>query len=129
MSGSDLGLAFLGGGIGSLARWLIGLFVGRRYNGDFPLATFLINVSGAFLIGFLAVLFSLEWTDRFGHLVNTMVLTGILGGFTTFSSMNLDTSKLLHGQKTGLALVYLFATVAYGLLAAILGGALAWRLL
>lgn len=129
MSGLDFVLAFLGGGIGSLARWLMGLVVGKCYHGPFPLGTFLINVLGAFLIGFLTVFFSFEWTERFGHLVNTIFLTGILGGFTTFSAMKLDTSKLLHDQKVSLALVYLLCTVACGLIVAILGGALAWRLL
>jgi len=129
MSGSDLILAFLGGGIGSLARWLIGLVVGKRYHGTFPLATFTVNISGAFLIGFLTVLFLFDWKQRFGHPVNTIVLTGILGGYTTFSSMELDTSKLIRAQKPRLALGYLFGTAALGLMAALLGGALALPLL
>ena len=96
-------MAFLGGGIGSIARWLLGLVVGKRYHGSFPLATFLINISGAFLIGFLTVLFIFDWKERFGHPVNTFVLTGILGGYTTFSSLELDTTKLINGQKPRLA--------------------------
>ena len=44
----------LGGGLGSVLRWWVGRVVGERYHGDFPLGTFLINISGAFLIGYLS---------------------------------------------------------------------------
>ena len=56
----------LGGGLGSVLRWWIGRVVGERYHGDFPLGTFLINVSGAFVIGYLSVLFGVDWHDRYG---------------------------------------------------------------
>jgi CrcB protein len=56
----------LGGGLGSLLRWWIGRVVGERYHGDFPLGTFLTNVSGAFAIGYLSVLFMVDWRDRYG---------------------------------------------------------------
>jgi len=125
MSISDIFLVFLGGGIGSLARWLAGLLVSKRYHGSFPLATFLINISGAFLIGFLTVLLVFDWKERFGHPVNAFILTGILGGYTTFSSLELDTAKLINGQNPRLALVYISGSFAAGLVAAVLGGALA----
>ena len=125
MSGSDLVLAFLGGGIGSLARWGIGEAVAARVRGPFPLGTFLINVTGAFLIGFLTVLFRFDWTERFGHPINTIVLTGVLGGYTTFSSMQFDTLRLLRSGQSRLALGYLIGTVAAGLMAAWTGGSLA----
>jgi CrcB protein len=50
----------LGGGLGSLLRWWIGRVVGDRCHGDFPLGTFLINVSGALVIGYLSVLFGVD---------------------------------------------------------------------
>lgn len=128
INSSDLMLAFLGGGSGSLARWLVGLVVGRHYHGAFPLSTFIVNVSGAFLIGFLTVLLEFGWKDRFGDSVNTIVLTGILGGYTTFSSLELETSKLIHGQNSHLALVYLVGSFAAGLVAAFFGGSLASHL-
>ena len=77
----------LGGGLGSVLRWWIGRVVGDRYRGDFPLGTFLINVSGALIIGYLSVLFGIDWHDRYGTALNSGVLTGLLGGYTTFSSM------------------------------------------
>jgi fluoride exporter len=117
----------LGGGLGSVLRWWVGRFVGERYHGDFPLGTFLINVSGTFLIGYLSVLFGVDWHDRYGNgmVVNAFVLTGILGGYTTFSSMQLDAVKLSERKRAGLATSYLLLSVAAGLLLGELGATLA----
>jgi len=117
----------LGGGLGSGLRWWVGSMVGERYHGDLPLGTFLINVSGTFLIGYLSVLFGVDWHDRYGHgmVLNAFVLTGVLGGYTTFSSMQLDAVKLSRRKRGRLATSYLSLSVAAGLLAAMLGAALA----
>jgi CrcB protein len=115
----------LGGGFGSLLRWWIGRVVGERYHGAFPLGTFLINISGAFVIGYLSVLFSVDWRDRHGTALSAGVLTGILGGYTTFSSMQLDAAKLGGSGRGQLALAYLLLSAALGLVAAALGAALA----
>lgn len=128
MRGSDLMLASLGGGIGSLVRWWVGLAVGRCYGGTFPLATFLLNISGTFLIAFFAVFLDFGWTERFGHPFNTFVLTGVLAGYTTFSAMALETTKLIQRQEASLALMYLFGTIALAFVAAFLGAALASRM-
>jgi CrcB protein len=125
MRALDIMWVGLGGGAGSLLRWWIGRIVGERYRGGFPLATFLINVSGAFVIGYLSVLFSVDWRDRYGTVLNAGVLTGILGGYTTFSSMQLDAAKLAGSGRGQLALGYLLLSVAAGLIAAALGAALA----
>jgi fluoride exporter len=84
----------LGAGLGSVLRWWIGRVVGERYHGDFPLGTFLINISGSFVIGYLSALFGVDWRDRYGTALNAGVLIGVLGGYTTFSSMQLDAVKL-----------------------------------
>ena len=97
MKPMDVVLVGLGGGLGSVLRWGIGLVVGERYHGDFPLGTFLINVSGTLLIGYLSVLFGVDWHNRYGHgmVLNAFVMTGVLGGYTTFSSMQLDAPSWL----------------------------------
>ena len=95
------------------------------YHGTFPLATFLLNISGAFFIAFLSVLLDFGWTERFGHPFNTFVLTGFLAGYTTFSAMMLDIAKLHQGQQTALALVYMVGTVGLAFLAALFGAAVA----
>jgi len=117
----------LGGGLGSALRWWVGRVVGERYHGDFPLGTFLINILGTFLIGYLSVLFGVDWHDRYGHgiLLNALVLTGVLGGYTTFSSMQLEAVKLSEKRRGGLAMSYLLLSVASGLLVGELGAALA----
>jgi fluoride exporter len=117
----------LGGGLGSALRWWVGLLVGERYHGKFPLGTFLINVSGTFLIGYLSVLFGVDWHDRYGHetMLNSFVLTGLLGGYTTFSTMQLDAAKLAGKRHGVLAASYLFSSVLSGLLAGELGAMLA----
>jgi len=115
----------LGGGLGSLLRWVTGRVVGEHYHGDFPVATILINASGAFAIAYLSVLLKVDWHDRYGTALNSAVLTGFLGGFTTFSSMQLDAVKLA-GKSGGVrAASYLLLSVLAGLLAAVVGGALA----
>ncbi len=116
----------LGGGLGSALRWWIGRLVGERYKGLFPLGTFLINISGSLVIGYLSVLFNVDWQNRYGHgmVLNALVITGILGGYTTFSSMQLDAARL-GKQHAPLAAFYLLLSVIAGLLAALTGAALA----
>jgi fluoride exporter len=115
----------LGGGVGSMLRWLTGRIVGEHYHGDLPVGTFLINASGAFAIAYLSVLFEVDWRDRYGTALNSAVLTGILGGYTTFSAMQLDAVKLAGTRGGVRAASYLMLSVLVGLLAAVFGGALA----
>jgi CrcB protein len=123
----DLMWVGLGGGLGSVLRWWIGRLVGEGYKGRFPLGTFLINISGSLVIGYLSVLFKVDWHDRHGHgmVLNAFVLIGVLGGYTTFSSMQLDAARLAAKQHARLAALYLSLSVAAGLLAALAGAALA----
>ena len=85
----------LGGAAGSLARWQLGIWL--RAAGGFPYATLLVNVSGSFLIGLLAAYCAkqtpAEWL-RLG------LMTGVLGGFTTFSAFSLETLLLAKTQPT-----------------------------
>lgn len=120
----DIMWVSLGGGFGSLLRWWIGRLVGERYHGSFPLGTFVINISGAFVIGYLSMLFAVDWRDRYGTALSAGVLTGLLGGYTTFSSMQLDAATLDRTDRT-LAASYLVLSTIVGLLAAALGANLA----
>lgn len=120
----DIMWVSLGGGFGSLLRWWIGRLISERYHGAFPLGTFVINISGAFVIGYLSVLFAVDWRDRYGAALNAGVLTGLLGGYTTFSSMQLDAAKLGETNRA-LASSYLALSTVIGLLGAALGAMLA----
>lgn len=121
----DILLVGSGGGIGSLLRWWIGRLVGERYHGKFPLSTFIINISGAFIIGFLSRYFAIDWDDRYSSFLHSAILTGLLGGYTTFSSMQLDALKLTQTKQKILALFYLLLSVLFGLAAAFIGAWLA----
>ena len=115
----------LGGGIGSLLRWKIGHFLDSRISARFRYSTFLINVTGAFVIAYLSMSLAIGWQQRFGDVISSLVITGILGGYTTFSSMQLDAVQMAEGRRHALALFYLVSSVLTGLIAAAAGVALA----
>ncbi|TDW23601.1 fluoride efflux transporter FluC [Kribbella kalugense] len=110
-----LGVVALGGVIGSLARY--GLAEAIPHDaGGFPWATFVTNVLGCFAIGVLLA----RLTPRHHALLRPFLGTGILGGFTTFSTFAVDTEKLLHVQMV-VAFAYFFGTIAAALTAATIG--------
>jgi CrcB protein len=80
-----------------------------------------INVTGAFVMGLLSTLMGIDWRDRFGSSFTALVLTGILGGYTTFSSYEMDTVTAYNKREHGIAFLYWVGSVAAGLLAAALG--------
>lgn len=125
MTAIDFIMVAIGGGTGSVLRWQLGVWVAKKYHGSFPLGTFIINISGAFIIGFLSAFFIVDWHQRYGDFLHAAVLTGLLGGYTTFSSMQLDAAKLAV-KKQVLACFYLVISVVVGLLAAALGASLAY---
>lgn len=115
-----------GGGVGALARYgLLVLWPPRT--GGFPMATFVTNVLGCLLIGALMVLAAEFWTDR--PLVRPFLGTGVLGGFTTFSTYVVDVRRLVADDAPGLAVLYLAGTVVAALVAAYAGSALTRSLL
>ncbi|MGE4334830.1 MAG: fluoride efflux transporter CrcB [Pigmentiphaga sp.] len=115
----------VGGGLGSLLRWQLGHLIESRIKMRFPLGTYVINVSGAFVIAYLSAAYAIEWQQRHGDLLAALVLTGVLGGYTTFSSMQLDTVQLVEDKRPWLAVFYLVSSIGAGLVAAVIGVALA----
>ena len=112
---SVLGVIAAGGAIGASARYLVGL-AWPTPAGSLPWATMVINLAGCALIGVLMVLVAEVWIGQ--RLLRPFVGTGILGGFTTFSTYAVDIQQLIAGRHPGVALVYLAATVI-GALAAV----------
>lgn len=108
----------VGGAFGTNARHWLGLWVREWAGTRFPWGTFLINVSGSFAIGFLAM--SLERWVRPPEL-RLMVITGFLGGYTTFSAYSLETLLLWERGEPIRALVYLAGSALTGLVAVMLG--------
>lgn len=117
-------LVLCGGAVGSLARYLVTLGVNEKYDGRFPLATFLINVAGSFAIGLLLILF--DRADLLHPNFRPLLVTGVLGGFTTFSSFEWEIFAL--GRTTPpLALIYCISSVAVGWIACWCGAMLGRR--
>lgn len=115
----------LGGGLGSLLRWQVGRFIEQRNTTPFKFGTLFINVSGAFVIAYISAALAVGWEHRYGDVISSLVLTGILGGYTTFSTMQLDAAEMAGARHHALALLYLVTSVGAGLLAAAAGVALA----
>ncbi|MGR7996754.1 MULTISPECIES: fluoride efflux transporter FluC [unclassified Xanthobacter] len=125
MRAIDVMWVCLGGGIGSLLRWQIGRLIDGWIVSRFKFGTFFINVSGAFVIAYLSTALGVSWEHRFGDVMSSLVLTGLLGGYTTFSTMLLDTTQMSAAHRHGLALLYLVSSTVLGLAAAAAGVALA----
>ena len=115
-------LVAIGGGIGSVTRYLAGGWFAGRFGPAFPYGTFVINVTGSFIIGlFLAfaqerVSLSPYWRLFFA--------VGFLGGYTTFSSYEYESIRLLQDGEMLLGAVYMIGSVVAGGIAAIGGIAL-----
>lgn len=110
----------LGGGLGAIARYLLGGWIlHKNDNLQFPLGTFIINLLGCLLIGLLAGV--VEEKHLFGFDLRLFVITGILGGFTTFSAFGFETIFLIKRGALGLALTYVGLSVAVGLVLVYLG--------
>jgi CrcB protein len=105
-----------GGSLGALARW--GLAEAFPHpSTQLPWGTVLVNVSGCFAIGVLLVVLAQRRPDD--RLLRPLLGTGVLGGYTTFSTYALDTRTLLAAGRPALAAGYLFGTLAVGLLAVV----------
>ena len=108
-----------GGFLGAAARYLLGGLVYRWLPATFPWATFLINVTGCFGIGFLAVL--AEERMLLGPAARLFLMVGILGGYTTFSTFAQEGLSLFEDGRSGVALAYMLGSVVTGLLAVYAG--------
>lgn len=121
MTWASIGLAGavgLAGATGAVARYLLGRFIGERISPSFPLGTLIINVSGAFLIGLMLALTTKKFISP---LTQSILATGFLGGYTTFSTMWWEAVQLSRGGSRRQSLLYLGGNVAPGLLAVALG--------
>jgi fluoride exporter len=116
-------MVMLGGAAGCLARYAVGTAIMTRLGPRFPWGTFVINVSGSFLIGVLMTLF----TDRLHADPNwrLVLVVGFLGGYTTFSSFEWETFSLVTGGSWLLAALNAAGSVMFGYAAVWLGAVLA----
>lgn len=99
----------LGGAIGSVARWGVGVVFVGWFGSGFPWATLLVNVTGGFVMGLLAGLGAHVWQPPAE--LKAFLMTGILGGYTTFSTFSLDAALMIERGEMVTALAYALASV------------------
>ena len=115
-------IVFLGAGIGGALRHGVNVGASRLYGFGFPYGTFIVNVLGSFVMGLFAGYFAFR--PGISQHMRLFLTTGLLGGFTTFSTFSLDAALLIERHAWGLALGYVVGSVAAGLSALFLGLAL-----
>ena len=104
-----------GGAVGSIFRFLISEITGRYYVQSFPLATFVINVLGCFIIGLLVNMLPANAN------LKLILIVGFCGGFTTFSTFARESMDLINQQQSFLALLYVVASSVVGITAVWVG--------
>lgn len=100
----------IGGAMGSVARYVVGFYFGRAFGTAFPWGTLFINISGSFLIGAFAESFALRWNAD--PATRIFLITGICGGYTTFSAFSLETVTLINRGAVMAAASYVVSSVA-----------------
>jgi len=112
-------LIALGGGIGSVFRYLTSIAVQKYYSSIFPLATLITNILGCLLIGIIMGL--LEKNQMTDSNLKWLFVTGFCGGYTTFSAFGYENVSLFQNNNPALAILYIGASVMAGLFAVWLG--------
>jgi len=106
-------LVFVGGGLGATLRHSINVFCARVFGTAFPYHTFIINITGSIVMGLIAGY--LAFKGEASQPWRLFVMTGVLGGYTTFSAFSLDTALLYERGEMGLALFYVVGSVVLSL--------------
>jgi len=114
----ELLLVAVGGAVGAMGRYGVGLWARARFGPDFPWGTFTVNVTGSLVLGFLM---GLSLSGRLDRNLRTVLATGFCGAFTTFSTFSFETLGLLREGYVMRAVANLGASLALGLAAAMLG--------
>jgi CrcB protein len=112
-----------GGFIGAASRYLLSLLINRYNTSTFPVSTLIINILGSFLIGLLVEILAVQNQNNKKLLL--FLTTGILGGFTTFSTFSLETINLYQDGNAFLAILNITLSIVFCLVGVVLGKALA----
>ena len=115
-------LVFAAGGLGAAARYAVGLWAFPRFGTAFPVGTLIVNVVGCFLMA--VVMQTALQVSNFPPNLRLTLATGFMGGLTTYSSFNYETTTLLRDGSLHTALLYFGLTVAGCFFAGLLGFAL-----
>ena len=107
-------LVFIGGGLGSTLRYIVNVICPRLFGDGFPYHTFIINITGSTVMGLIAGYFAFRGDASQSW--RLFLMTGILGGYTTFSAFSLDTAVLYERGEIGSALFYVLGSVGFSIL-------------
>ncbi|WP_029075440.1 fluoride efflux transporter CrcB [Kaistia adipata] len=114
-------LVFVGAGFGGVLRHGVNLTAARLFGTSFPWGTLTVNIVGSLVMGLAAGYFAfrdgMNWTQH----ARLFLTTGVLGGFTTFSTFSLDVAVLLERGETGSAVIYALASLVVSVLALFAG--------
>lgn len=109
----------IGGALGSVCRYLVGVGAGRLLGTDFPFGTIIVNIAGSFIMGLFIELLAVKFDGS--ESLRLFVAVGILGGFTTLSSFSLDTIVLFERGAVATAAIYVGASIVLSLAALVAG--------
>ena len=109
----------VGGAFGAVARYLVNISPLAGMFGKFPFPTFVINIVGSFLIGFLMIVFADKWAVN--ENVRIAIIVGFLGAFTTFSTFEIEVYSLIRDREFMTGFLYLFLSVFVGFIGVALG--------
>lgn len=114
-------VVFLGAGLGGVLRHFANLTIPKLLGVGFPFATLVVNVTGSLLMGLLTGYLAFKDGEGWSQSVRLFLTTGMLGGYTTFSTFSLDFLFLMERGDSGLALLYAAASVIFGFLGVFAG--------
>lgn len=117
--GTNILIVGLGGGVGSILRYLCQKWINESYQHNFPLATFLVNVFGCLLIGIFYALG--EKGNILSPQTRLLLITGLCGGFTTFSTFAFENMNLLRTGDNFYFFLYAIGSVVLGIAAVYVG--------
>ena len=116
---STIGVVALGGALGALARYGVNIGSVQLFGHGFPWATLIVNILGSFLMGVVVELLALRLSVS--PEVRVFLVTGVLGGFTTFSAYSLDIANMLERKDVALAGLYACGSLGGGVVALFFG--------
>jgi CrcB protein len=105
----------MGGCLGSILRYWLGNYIGSKMGTRFPYGTFVINITGSFLIGLVLALLTVR--TQLGATWRYLIPIGFIGGYTTFSSFEYETLRTIQDGQVGVAFLYVALSVVVGFVA------------